>query len=165
MVFGGNWMAPTQKHRNENVKKTFKVYYDSLAVHHGQSIAKNAWEVELQRFGMPITCGHTHRPAVFYSGNLANPNLSATHTGMMAGYAVGKEYAVCPDASNWTMGFAAFTIDPANGIVVPQPITIYDEFATFSGRVWRPTEKMREIRRSMWGEGGDVTAHIRREAY
>ena len=165
MVFGGNWMAPTQKDRNSNVKKTWKVYYDCLAVHHGTSIAKNSWEVELARFGMSVTCGHTHRPGVFAGGTLASPNLTATQTGMMAGYAVGKEYAQVPDSANWTMGFAVFTIDPANGIVVPHPITITEEFATFAGHVWRPTKKMREIRRAMWGENGDVTAHVRRESY
>lgn len=161
MVFGGNWMAPTQRDRKENVRKTYKVYYDQLMVMHGVSVAKDAWEKELIKVGMPITCGHTHRPAVFYSGTLANPNLSATHTGMMAGYAVGKDYSQVPDSTNWTMGFALFTIDPGAGVVIPQPIIVTEEFATFSGHVFRPTERERQIRLSMWGEDGHVTAHTR----
>lgn len=159
LVFGGNWMAPKQRDRKENIKRTWKVYYDSLVVFHGHSIAKNAWEVELRRFGMPVTCGHTHRPAVYWDATLAQPHLSATHTGMMAGYAVGKDYVPTPSA--WTMGFALFTIDPGAGIVIPQPIMISEDFATFSGHIWRPTEKARALRRKMWGEGGDVTSHKR----
>lgn len=160
MVFGGNWLAPRQKDRNENLRKTFKVYYDCLAVTHGHSIAKNAMEAELRRFGVSGTSGHTHRPGVWTQPTLANPNLSWTSTGMMAGFAVGKDYVDGPSA--WTMGFALFTVDPGAGIVIPQPITVYEDFASYAGHVWRPTEKEKQIRRAMWGEGGDVTAHVRR---
>lgn len=161
MVFGGNWLAPKQRDRNNNVRKTYKVYYDALCVMHGRSIAQNAWKVELDRVGMSITCGHTHRPGVYWHGTLANPNLSATHTGMMAGYAIGKEYAEVPDAANWTMGFCLFTIDTQAQQVFPQPIIITEDMATFNGTFWRATEKDYALRRKMWGEDGDVTSHRR----
>lgn len=159
MVFGGNWLAPRQKDRTENVGKTFKVYYDTLVVSHGRSIAANAMAEELRRFGLSGTSGHTHRPGVWTSPTLANPGLSWTSTGMMAGFAVGKDYVDGP--SGWTMGFAVFTIDPVAGLVVPQPVMIYEEFATFAGHVWRPTDEERATRRRMWGEGGHVTASKR----
>lgn len=155
MVFGGNWLAPRQKDRTENVARTFKVYYDSFVVTHGRSIAKNAMAEELARFGMSGTSGHTHRPGIWTGGTLANPGLSWTSTGMMAGFAVGKDYVDGP--SGWTMGFAVFTVDTANGIVVPQPVLIYEDFATFGGKIWRPTDAERATRRRMWGENGHVT--------
>lgn len=161
MVFGGNWLAPMQQGRSENLRKTFKVYYDCFVVAHGHSIAKNAMEAELLRFGMSGTSGHTHRPGIWTRGNVRTANLSWTSTGMMAGHAVGKDYVDGP--SMWTMGFALFTIDPANGTVIPQPIHITEDFATFCGRVWRATETDKKIRRSMWGENGHVTSHIRRK--
>jgi predicted phosphodiesterase len=159
MVFGGNWLAPRQKDRSENVGKTFKVYYDTFVVSHGRSIAANAMAEELKRFGLSGTSGHTHRPGVWTAPTLANPGLSWTSTGMMAGFAVGKDYVDGP--SGWTMGCAVFTIDPVAGLVVPQPIMIYEEFATFAGHVFRPTEEERAIRRKMWGENGNVTASKR----
>lgn len=159
MVFGGNWLAPRQSDRKGNIKRTYKVYYDCFAVSHGHSIAANAMAEELKRFGLSGTSGHTHRPGIHTAPTLANPHLSWTSTGMMAGFAVGKTYVDGP--SQWTMGFALFTIDPAAGIVIPQPVTIYEDFASFCGRVWRPTEEERAIRRHHWGEAGDVTASKR----
>lgn len=159
MVFGGNWLAPRQKDRTENIRKTWKVYYDCFVVSHGMSIAKNAMEAEIQRFGMTGTSGHTHRPGIWTYPMLSNPNLSWTSTGMMAGYAVGKDYVKGPNA--WTMGFSLFVIDTVNGVVIPQPVLITEDFATFAGHVFRPTDKTRKIRRQMWGEGGDVTASRR----
>jgi len=159
MVFGGNWLAPRQKDRVENVGKTFKVYYDTLVVSHGRSIAANAMAEELRRFGLSGTSGHTHRPGVWTAPTLANPGLSWTSTGMMAGFAVGKDYVDGP--SSWTMGFAVFTIDPVAGLVVPQPVMIYEDFATFAGHVFRPTAEERATRRRMWGENGNVTSSKR----
>lgn len=160
MVFGGNWLAPRQKDRVANAeRKTFKVYYDTFVVTHGRSIASNAMSEELKRFGLSGTSGHTHRPGVWSAPTLANPGLSWTSTGMMAGFAVGKDYVDGP--SGWTMGFAVFTIDPVAGLVVPQPVLIYEDFATFAGHVWRPTAAEMATRRRLWGEGGDVTASKR----
>ena len=152
-------MAPRQKDRVENVGKTFKVYYDTLVVSHGRSIAANAMAEELRRFGLSGTSGHTHRPGVWTAPTLANPGLSWTSTGMMAGFAVGKDYVDGP--SSWTMGFAVFTIDPVAGLVVPQPVMIYEDFATFAGHVFRPTAEERATRRRMWGENGNVTSSKR----
>ncbi len=159
MVFGGNWLAPRQADVEQNLRKTYKVYYDALVATHGHSIAKNAMEVELRRFGMSGTSGHTHRPGTWTQPTMAAPHLSWTSTGMMAGFAVGKDYVDGP--SGWTMGFSIFTIDTANGIVVPQPVLIYEDFATFAGHVFRPTEEERATRRRLWGEGGCVTASKR----
>lgn len=159
MVFGGNWLAPRQMDRTQNVGKTFKVYYDTLVVTHGRSIATNAMAEELRRFGLSGTSGHTHRPGTWTAPTLANPGLNWTSTGMMAGFAVGKDYVDGP--SGWTMGFSVFTVDPGCGLVVPQPVLIYENLAAFAGRVFRPTEEERATRRRLWGEHGDVTASKR----
>ena len=162
MVFGGNFMAPRQRDRADNYRrKTSKVLYDSLVVTHGQSIAGNAMKVELERFGMSGTSGHTHRPGIFTRPTLAQPYLSWTSTPMMAGFAVGKDYVDGP--SGWTMGFGLFTIDPATGVVIPHLVPVYEDFASFGGRAWRPTAAARAVRQAMWGEGGETTSS-RREA-
>jgi len=160
MVFGGNFMAPRQKDRRDNVeRRTHKVLYDSLVVTHGRSIAENAAKTELQRWGMSGTSGHTHRPGIYTRPTLAQPYLSWTSTPMMAGFAVGKEYVDGP--SGWTMGFGLFTVDCASGAVIPQLIPVYESFASWSGRTWRPTEAALRTRQRMWGEGGDTTASKR----
>ena len=162
MVFGGNFMAPLQRNRTDNTRrKTHAVLYDSLVVTHGRSIADNAPKAELERWGMSGTSGHTHRPGIQTRPTHANPHLSWTSTPMMAGFAVGKDYVDGP--SGWTMGFALFTIDASAGIVVPQLITVYEDFAAWNGHVWRPSPSALRVRRKMWGEGGDVTASTRAE--
>lgn len=160
MVFGGNFMAPMQRNRSDNTKrKTHAVLYDSLVVTHGRSIAENAPKAELERWGLSGTSGHTHRPCIWTRPTHANPHLSWTSTPMMAGFAVGKDYVDGP--SGWTMGFALFTIDVAAGIVIPQLINVYEDFASWNGHIWRPTPAARAVRMRMWGEGGDVTASKR----
>lgn len=160
MVFGGNFMAPRQRDRNENTRRrTHAVLYDSLVVTHGRSIADNAMAAELNRWGMSGTSGHTHRPGIQTRPTHANPHLSWTSTPMMAGFAVGKDYVDGP--SGWTMGFALFTIDAAAGIVIPQLVPVYEDFASWNGHVWRPTPAAKAVRMRMWGEGGEVTASKR----
>lgn len=160
MVFGGNFMAPRQRDRSDNTRrKTHAIIYDSLVVTHGRSIADNAMAAELNRWGMSGTSGHTHRPGIQTRPTHAQPHLSWTSTPMMAGFAVGKDYVDGP--SGWTMGFGLFTIDCAASIVVPQLVTVYEDFATWNGHVWRPTEKARAIRQKLWGENGDVTSSQR----
>lgn len=160
MVFGGNFLAPRQRDRVDNTRrKTHAVLFDSLVVTHGKSLADNAPKAELERWGMSGTSGHTHRPGIQTRPTHANPHLSWTSTPMMAGFAVGKDYVDGP--SSWTMGFAAFTVDARAGIVVPQLIPIYEDFASWNGHVWRPSDKARAIRRTMWGEHGDITASER----
>lgn len=160
MVFGGNFMAPRQQDRRANVeRKTYQVLYDSFVVTHGQSLALVAPKAELERWGLSGTSGHTHRPNIYTRPTLSQPHLSWTSTPMMAGFAVGKDYVDGP--SGWTMGFGMFTIEPAVGIVVPQLVPIYEDFAAWNGHVWRPTDAARAVRQRNWGEGGDVTASKR----
>lgn len=161
MVFGGSFMAPRQRDRADAVRRrTHRVLYDSLVVTHGVSIAGNAMKVELERWGISGTSGHTHRPGIYTRPTAAQPYLSWTSTPMMAGFAVGKEYVDGP--SGWTMGFALFTVDPATGVVVPHLVPVYEDFTSFCGRAWRPTEAARRTRRQMWGEGGGTTASSRK---
>lgn len=108
---------------------------------------------------MSGTSGHTHRPGIQTRPTHASPHLSWTSTPMMAGFAVGKDYVDGP--SSWTMGFGLFTIDCAASIVVPQLVTVYEDFASWNGHVWRPTPAAKAVRMQMWGEGGDVTASKR----
>lgn len=162
IVFGGNWMAPRQRDRKENVaRRTWKVYYDCFVVTHGNFIAQNAPWQHLGRYGMSGCSGDTHRPSIVTAPTLACPFRSWTTTPMMAGFAVGKDYVDTP--SNWTMGFGVFVVDPSNGIVAPHLVLVNEDFATYCGHVWRPTAKERETRLAMWGEGGDVTSHKRRD--
>jgi len=160
MCFGGNFMAPTQRQRADNYRRrTHAVLHECFVVTHGMSIAANAPLVEAKRWGLSGTSGHTHRPGVTWLPTAANPQLNWTSTPMMAGFAVGKDYVDGPSA--WTMGFGLFTVDAARGQVVPQLIPVYEDFATFSGRVWEATNKVRAVRRAMWGEAGDTTASKR----
>ena len=162
MCFGGNFMAPTQRQRADNYRRrTHAVLHDCLVVTHGQSIAQNAPAVEARRWGMSGTSGHTHRPGTTWLPTAACPSLSWTSTPMMAGFAVGKDYVDGPSA--WTMGFGLFTVDAARGIVSPQLVPVYEDFATFAGRAWEATDKVRAIRQRLWGEGGDTTASRRKE--
>jgi hypothetical protein len=148
LIFGGNWLAPRQKDRTENVRRTWKVLHDCFVVTHGRSIAKNAMDAEISRYGLSGTSGHTHRPGVWTMPTLAGKNLCWTSTGMMAGAAVGKDYVASPSA--WTMGFALFVIDPRTKTVIPQPVNIYEEFASFGGRVFRPSRAAKQVRRRQW---------------
>jgi hypothetical protein len=148
LVFGGEWLAPGAKNRKDNIKRTWKVYYDSLVVTHGTSIAKNAASTELTRWGLSGTSGHTHRPMMWTQPTHANPRANWTSTPMMAGTPVGKDYMQGP--SEWTMGFALFTIDPETRSVFPQLILGYEDGATFNGYMWRPTKEEKERRRNQW---------------
>lgn len=148
MVFGGNWLAPMQKDRTENVRRTWKVLHDCFVVAHGRSIAKNAMDAEISRYGMSGTSGHTHRPGVWTMPTLAGKNLCWTSTGMMAGAAVGKDYVAAPSA--WTMGFAVFVIDPKTKTVIPHPVHIYEDFAEFGGQVYRPSKAAKKVRKKQW---------------
>lgn len=159
LVFGGSWMAPRARDKKTNIKKTWQLYYDCFAVHHGISIAKNAWEKELQRFGYSGTHGHVHRPALFTTSTLAKPCLSWTNTGMLAGFAVGKEYVETP--SQWNMAFGVFTINAKLGIVSPQLVLISEDFATFCGVTWKPTKKEINKRRDLWAPDGKVKGLVR----
>ncbi len=120
LVFGGNWLAPRQGDRTRNIRRTWKVLHDCFVVTHGASIAKNAMESEIQRYGMSGTSGHTHRPGLWTLPTLAGKHLSWTSTGMLASFAVGKDY-MAKSPSAWTMGFAVFTIDPKTKTVTPPP--------------------------------------------
>jgi hypothetical protein len=148
LVFGGNWLAPMQKDRTENVRRTWKILHDCFVVTHGRSIAKNAMDAEISRYGMSGTSGHTHRPGVWTMPTLAGKNLCWTSTGMMAGAAVGKDYVSTPSA--WTMGFAVFTIDPKTKTVIPHLVNIYEDFAEFAGKIYRPTKAAKKVRRKQW---------------
>jgi hypothetical protein len=150
LVFGGSWLAPRQKDRTENIKRTFKVYYDCFAVTHGKSCAKNAMEEELKRYQFSGASGHTHRPGLWTMPTLRNPNLSWTSLAMAAGYSVGKNYVEGPGA--WTMGFGFHVIDPGAGIVIPMPVFGYEDMIAvgMTGKVYRPTPEEKEIRRQQW---------------
>lgn len=161
MVFGGNFLAPRQKDRDENIRKTYKVYFDCFAVSHGHSISKTAAEEELKRFGMSGTSGHTHRPQLVTVPTLACPTASWTSTGMMAGFAVGKDYVDGPSA--WTMGFGLFVVVPSKELVIPQNVLVHENHAHLGGVSWEPTREALAIRRAMWGENGAVTGHRRPE--
>lgn len=160
MCFGGNFMAPTQRQRVDNYRRrTHSVLHDCFVVTHGHSIAANAPAVEARRWGMSGTSGHTHRPNTVWLPTASCPSLNWTSTPMMAGFAVGKDYVDGPSA--WTMGFGLFTVDAARGVVSPQLIPVYEDFAVFAGRHWEATDTVRGVRRAMWGEGGDTTASKR----
>jgi len=149
LVFGGNWLAPRQGDRTKNVQRTWKVLHGCFVVTHGASIAKNAMDTELQRYGMSGTSGHTHRPGLWTMPTLAGKHLSWTSTGMLASFAVGKDY-MAKTPSAWTMGFAVFTIDTVSEVVIPHPIHISEDFAEFAGKIYRPTQAALKARAKLW---------------
>lgn len=148
MIFGGDFMAPAQwQRRNDVEKRTWRIYYDSWAVTHGNSTSRHSAAQELSRFGISGTSGHSHRPQMFSRPTATCPTATWMTTGMLAGFAVGHHYVQGPSA--WTMGFGFVVIDPERRIVIQEPVTVHEHLATFMGRVWRPTKKVLEARSEM----------------
>lgn len=149
MVFGGTFMSPRQKDRKDDVKKkTWKIYYDSYAVTHGKSTARHPAAEEARRFGISGTSGHTHRPNLISHPTAVCPTATWMSTGMLAGFSVGQHFVDGPSA--WLMGFGYAVIDPSSRSVIQTPIIIHEDFATFAGRVWRPTQAAIQKRATMW---------------
>lgn len=148
MVFNGNFMAPRQDQRDENVKKNYKIYYGCYAATHGTNCGKMASAEQMVPYGMSGTSGHTHRPQFYCQPTLACPTATWMSTGMMAGYAVGQHYVT--DPSQWLMGLGVATINPAKQIANQVPVIIYEDWATFAGKVWTPTREVRRKRLKMF---------------
>lgn len=148
LVFGGDFMAPAQwQRRNDVEKRTWRIYWDSWAVTHGNSTSRHAAAQELSRFGISGTSGHSHRPQMFSRPTATCPTATWMTTGMLAGFAVGHHYVQGPSA--WTMGFGFVVVDPERRVAIQEPVTVHEHLATFMGRVWRPTKKVLEARSEM----------------
>lgn len=144
MQFGGSFLAPKASRQRKEVETNWRIYWDSYAVTHGTYTGEFPAARQLGRYGMSGTSGHVHTPQLYFDSTLRTPNVSWMSTGMLASYMVGKEYV--PEPQRWTMGLGVATVLPARGIVVQQPVTIHDGYATFSGHVWQETPAAREAR-------------------
>lgn len=144
MVFGGNFLAPKIKRQKKEVQDNWKVYYDCYAVTHGTSCSVVPAHDQMKRYGMSGTSGHVHRPSHVFVPTLSCPTANWMSTGMMAGFAVGKDYV--PEPSAWTMGFGVATICPERKVVIQVPVVMQAGFASFAGRVWRETPAAQEER-------------------
>jgi UDP-2,3-diacylglucosamine pyrophosphatase LpxH len=134
LVFGSNFLAPTERHQVEKTSKTWKVYYETYVVTHGSHGGKYYAEKELARFGMSGTSGHIHKPQLHSSPTLLNEHADWMSTGMMCEHAAGDGYVVGP--STWTIGFGFATIFPSKHVSLQQPVIIKSGVAEFGGVVY-----------------------------
>lgn len=149
LVFGGKWLSPYQKNRKNNILRTHKVYYDCFAVAHGTAMGPKGGESEIKYFGMAGTSGHTHRPGIFMQGTERHPGLTWTNPGMMAHKACAADYRETR-VNEWGMGIGLFTIDPSLGRVIPEICIVHEDFATFAGKIYRPTPAVERKREELW---------------
>lgn len=149
LVCASNFLAPTAAARKQDRRQNWKVYYDCFVATHGTSCAKYAADVEMSgAFKMSGTSGHTHRPQLFTTNSLGTGALSWMSTPMMAGFAVGRDYVSTP--SSWNMGFGVVSINPRRKLVSQQLVILHEDWGTFGGRSWVPTEKAIARRAEQW---------------
>ena len=153
LVFGGHFLAPSQKDRDNNIRKTYKVYYDTLAATHGhpdggRADGANAADRLLRRFGYSGFSGHTHKPMIYTMPTEINPHANWTCLGMMSSHAVAQNYN--HDPTQYTMGFGVFEVLPASKIVSPNLALIFPDNAFFGGSHFTPTKKAIRRRESMY---------------
>lgn len=149
LVCQSSFLAPTAAARKLDKRDNWLKLFDCYVATHGTSCAKFAADVEMNgAFRMSGTSGHTHRPQIITSNSLGTGAISWMSTPMLAGFAVGRDYVSTP--SSWNMGFGVVSINPQKKLVSQQLVIVHEDWATFGGRTWTPTEKARERRKEQW---------------
>lgn len=100
--------AFTPSDRKKELRKNFRVYYDSFVVGHFKDLG----------YGMSGTSGHCHRPSTVTFTNLVRGKLSWTETGCMCATEV--DYVQHRD--KWTQSFMIAHIDSESKTVNPEHI-------------------------------------------
>lgn len=109
------------KHDNQNAK-SFKIYEGCFVAAHEKNYG----------FGLSGTSGHTHRAAFETSWNFPMKSISWTTSGCMC----------IPDAdfvdgpSDWTQGFAYFTIDTLTKSVFPENFVCFGDHMVIDGELY-----------------------------
>lgn len=149
LVCQSSFLAPTANARKLDKRDNWLKLFDCYVATHGTSCAKFAADVEMNgAFRMSGTSGHTHRPQIITSNSLGTGAISWMSTPMMAGFAVGRDYVSTP--SSWNMGFGVVSINPKQRLVSQQLVIVHENWASFGGRVWTPTEKALARRKEQW---------------
>lgn len=148
MIFGGSFLAPKVARQRQEIGTNWHKYWDCYAVTHGTYCGPSSAFQHLSRYGMSGTNGHAHAPVLVFKPTLVCPSANWMVTGMMAGFAVGKDYV--PEPSQWTRGFGVATIHPSSGVVIQVPVVMQGGFATFAGHSWHETEGEKSERLKMW---------------
>ena len=147
LVCRSSFLAPTASARSRDVRENWVVYGDSYVATHGTSCAKFAAQVQLERFKMSGTSGHTHRPQLFHDNAFGTGPLSWMSTPMMASPAVGSDYM--PDPTRWNGGFGHASVYPSRGYVSQELVLVHPGWAAFAGRSWTPTDKAIQAREAL----------------
>ncbi len=149
LVCASSFLAPTAAARKLDKRDNWLQLFDCYVATHGTSCAKFAADVEMNgAFRMSGTSGHTHRPQIITSNSLGTGPISWMSTPMLAGFAVGKDYISTPSA--WNMGFGVVSINPQKRLVSQQLVLVYEDWASFGGRTWTPTDAARARRKEQW---------------
>jgi hypothetical protein len=149
LVCQSNFLAPTAKARANDKRQNWLMLFDCYVATHGTSCAKFAADVEMNgSFRMSGTSGHTHRPQLLTSNSLGTGAISWMSTPMLAGFAVGRDYVSTP--SSWNMGFGVVSINPQKRLVSQQLVVVHENWASFGGKTWTPTEKALARRKEQW---------------
>lgn len=144
LVCGGEFLATNAQETKKDINDNWKVYHDLWVATHHTPGGQNPGAKQLKRFGMSGSSGHSHTPSMTHAPTLVAPGADWMVTGMMAGYAVGKEYVDQP--SKWNQGFGLVTLIPGKGIVLQQPAIIKEGFAEVAGMLFEETPEARTER-------------------
>tara|TARA_R110002020_G_scaffold119609_4_gene272873 strand:+ start:1866 stop:3125 length:1260 start_codon:yes stop_codon:yes gene_type:complete len=144
LVCRSSFLAPTASARSKDVRENWVVYGDSYVCTHGTSCAKFAAQVQLDRFKMCGTSGHTHRPQIFHDNSFGSGPLSWMSTPMMAHASVGSDYM--PDPTKWNGGFGHAAVYPAKGLVSQELVIVHPDWCSWAGRTWKAAKKTYKAR-------------------
>lgn len=152
LICRSNFLAPSQAQRKADRAENWVVIADSYVATHGTSCTKFAAEKELQRFMLPGTSGHTHRPQVYYHNTLGTGGLSWMSTPMMCHHSDGRDFVHGPSA--WNMGFGQFSILPSKRLVSQQIVQVHEDVCFFAGAAFTPTKAVLKARDEMMSVRG-----------
>ena len=134
LVHNNALLAPTEADRRRAYKENYRVYEDFYVVTHGTAAGKAAAFRELERWQMPGTSGHVHRPQFVSAPTLQCPNACWMITGMMAKAPDhGRDFI--QGFNNWTTGFGFITLDA--GVALQQNVLIRGGMCEFGGTIYR----------------------------
>lgn len=116
--------AHQPKERREEMAKNYKVYYDALTVHHGDS--RN------NRFRLCNVFGHTHKPSFVTDVHERDGSIWSMCLGSMA--SVDLEYV--DGLNRYENGFGIVHIDTDTKTCVAEPVIFSNGMAVVGGKVY-----------------------------
>jgi predicted phosphodiesterase len=107
------------------------VHLGKLLVTHGSLVSKHSGQsarAHLDKYGMSVLIGHTHRGGVTYKTDVAGVHGAYENFCLCS---LKPEYVQHP---NWQQGFSVVTVDERTGFFNVQPIPILNRRCFFYGR-------------------------------